>query len=180
VRVALFMGALVAARTNPVLRAFKQRLIDAGKPKLVAIIAVARKLLTILNAVLRDKRRVSLMRSMLMPNPRSDGKPRSAPVGRVKAASRASGSAQALALTRPASVDNNSISRSPLTHKTVAEEPTKWASRRVRRARGALIFETLASQAPQDEGKAFETGSWSKTPQLAGSRPKYPGLRFRA
>jgi transposase len=48
------MGALVAAR--PVLQAFKQRLIDAGKPKLGAIIAVARKLLTILNAVLRDKR----------------------------------------------------------------------------------------------------------------------------
>ena len=56
VRAALFMGALVAARTNPVLRAFKQRLIDAGKPKLVAIIAVARKLLTILNAVVRDKK----------------------------------------------------------------------------------------------------------------------------
>ena len=56
VRAALFMGALAAARYNPVLRAFKQRLIDAGKPKLVAIIAVARKLLTILNAVLRDNR----------------------------------------------------------------------------------------------------------------------------
>jgi len=50
------VGALVAARHNPALRAFRQRLITAGKPKLVAIIAVARKLLTILNAVLRDKR----------------------------------------------------------------------------------------------------------------------------
>ena len=56
VRAALFMGALVAARHNPALKAFRQRLVDAGKPKLVAIIAVARKLLTILNAVLRDKR----------------------------------------------------------------------------------------------------------------------------
>jgi transposase len=56
VRAALFMGALVAARTNPVLQGFKQRLIAAGKPKLVAIIAVARRLLTILNAVLRDKK----------------------------------------------------------------------------------------------------------------------------
>ncbi len=56
VRAALFMGALVAARHNPALRAFRQRLITAGKPKLVAIIAVARKLLTILNAVLRDKK----------------------------------------------------------------------------------------------------------------------------
>jgi transposase len=56
VRAALFMGALVAARYNPALKAFRQRLIAAGKPKLVAIIAVARKLLTILNAVLRDRR----------------------------------------------------------------------------------------------------------------------------
>jgi transposase len=52
VRAALFMGALVAARHNPALRTFKQRLIDAGKPKLVAVIAAARKLLTILNAIL--------------------------------------------------------------------------------------------------------------------------------
>ena len=51
-RAALFMGALVAARHNPALRTFKQRLIDAGKPKLVAVIAAARKLLTILNAIL--------------------------------------------------------------------------------------------------------------------------------
>jgi transposase len=53
VRAALFMGAMTAARHNPVLRAFHQRLIEAGKPKLVALIAVARKLLTILNAILR-------------------------------------------------------------------------------------------------------------------------------
>jgi transposase len=46
-RAALFMGALAAARRNPALKAFRQRLIEAGKPELVAIIAVARKLLTI-------------------------------------------------------------------------------------------------------------------------------------
>jgi transposase len=51
----LFMGAMVAIQHNPTLKAFYQRLIDAGKPKLVAIVAVARKLLTILNAILRDK-----------------------------------------------------------------------------------------------------------------------------
>jgi transposase len=56
VRTALFQGALVAARHNPILREFHQRLIAAGKPKMVAIIAVARKLLTILNAILRDRR----------------------------------------------------------------------------------------------------------------------------
>jgi transposase len=56
VRAALFMGALVAARYNPVLKAFKERLIAAGKPKLIAIIAVARKLLTILNAMVRDNK----------------------------------------------------------------------------------------------------------------------------
>lgn len=56
VRAALFMGAMTAARYNPTLKAFRQRLIAAGKPKMVALLAVARKLLTILNAILRDKR----------------------------------------------------------------------------------------------------------------------------
>jgi len=54
VRTALFMGAVVARRYNPVLKAFFDRLVAAGKPKKVAIIAVARKLLTILNAIVRD------------------------------------------------------------------------------------------------------------------------------
>jgi transposase len=48
------MGAMVAARYNPVLKAFYERLVAAGKPKKVALIAVARKLLTILNAIVRD------------------------------------------------------------------------------------------------------------------------------
>jgi transposase len=56
VRTALFMAALVATRHNPTLKLFHQRLIAAGKPKLVAIIATARKLLTLLNAILRDRR----------------------------------------------------------------------------------------------------------------------------
>lgn len=55
VRAALFMGAFTAIRHNPPLKAFRDKLIAAGKPKLVALIAVARKLLTILNAILRDK-----------------------------------------------------------------------------------------------------------------------------
>jgi transposase len=54
VRTALFMGAMAARRHNPVLKAFFDRLVANGKPKIVALIAVARKLLTILNAVLRD------------------------------------------------------------------------------------------------------------------------------
>jgi transposase len=53
VRTALFMAALVATRHNATLKAFHQRLIAAGKPKLVAITAVARKLLTILNAMVK-------------------------------------------------------------------------------------------------------------------------------
>jgi len=56
VRTALFMGAIVAKRHNPVLKAFFDRLVAAGKPKMVALIAVARKLLTILNAIIRDSR----------------------------------------------------------------------------------------------------------------------------
>lgn len=56
VRAALFMGALVASRFNPTLKAFRDRLIANGKPKLVATVAVARKLLTILNAIIRDQK----------------------------------------------------------------------------------------------------------------------------
>jgi transposase len=53
VRAALFMGAMVAARHNPVLKAFRDKLVAAGKPKLVALVATARKLVTILNAIIR-------------------------------------------------------------------------------------------------------------------------------
>lgn len=56
VRTALFMGAMVAKKHNPILKAFFDHLVAAGKPKMVALIAVARKLLVILNAILRDKR----------------------------------------------------------------------------------------------------------------------------
>jgi transposase len=56
VRTALFMGAMVAKRHNPILKAFFDRLVAAGKPRMVALIAVARKLLIILNAILRDNR----------------------------------------------------------------------------------------------------------------------------
>jgi transposase len=55
VRSVLFVGALVAARHNPTLKAFRDKLVAAGKPKMLATIAVARKLLTILNVILRDK-----------------------------------------------------------------------------------------------------------------------------
>lgn len=52
VRTVLFMAALVAARHNPVLKDFYQRLLQAGKPKMLALLAVARRLLVIL----RDRR----------------------------------------------------------------------------------------------------------------------------
>ncbi|MGO7905987.1 IS110 family transposase [Rhizobium leguminosarum] len=56
VRAVLFMAALVASRYNPDLKAFRDRLVAAGKPKIVAIVATMRKLLTILNAIIRDGR----------------------------------------------------------------------------------------------------------------------------
>jgi transposase len=56
VRSVLFMAAMTARRCNPVLKAFYEHLIARGKPKMVAMVAVARKLLTILNAILRDKK----------------------------------------------------------------------------------------------------------------------------
>ena len=49
------MAAIVAIRHNPVIRAFYERLVAVGKPKKVAIVACMRKLLTILNAMLRDQ-----------------------------------------------------------------------------------------------------------------------------
>jgi transposase len=56
VRSVLYMAALSAIRWNPVIRAFYQRLLRAGKAKKVALVASARKLLVILNALLRDQR----------------------------------------------------------------------------------------------------------------------------
>jgi transposase len=56
VRSALFMGAMVASQHNSVLKAFYERLLAAGKLKMVALIAVAREFLTILNAMLRDNK----------------------------------------------------------------------------------------------------------------------------
>lgn len=56
VRSVLYMAALVASRHNPMLAAFYQRLVSAGKAKKLAITAVMRKLLTILNAMIRDNR----------------------------------------------------------------------------------------------------------------------------
>ena len=56
VRRAVFMSALVAVRWNPAIRAFYVRLVAAGKPKKVALTACMRKLLTLLNTMLREKR----------------------------------------------------------------------------------------------------------------------------
>jgi transposase len=53
-REALYMAALAASRFNPVLRTFYQRLLAAGKPRKLALVACMRKLLTILNAIVRD------------------------------------------------------------------------------------------------------------------------------
>jgi transposase len=55
VRATLYMAALVAARRNPVIHAFYTRLLAAGKPKKVALTACMRKLLTILNAMIRNR-----------------------------------------------------------------------------------------------------------------------------
>lgn len=53
----LYMAALVAARRNPVIRAFYLRLLAVGKPKKLALVACMRKLLTILNVMVRTRTR---------------------------------------------------------------------------------------------------------------------------
>jgi transposase len=55
VRAVLYMGALVAARFNPTIRTFHARLRASGKLPKVALVACMRKLLTILNAIVRDR-----------------------------------------------------------------------------------------------------------------------------
>ena len=54
-RAVLYMGAMVASRFNPVIRDFYQRLLAAGKPKKVALTACMRKLLVILNSMLKRR-----------------------------------------------------------------------------------------------------------------------------
>ena len=56
IRSAIYMAALSASRHNPVMRLFYQGLLARGKPKMLALIAVARKTLVALNAMLRDKK----------------------------------------------------------------------------------------------------------------------------
>lgn len=55
VRAVLYMATLSAKRFNPPIRIFYERLIGAGKPKKVALTACMRKLLGILNAIVRDR-----------------------------------------------------------------------------------------------------------------------------
>jgi transposase len=52
---ALYMATMTATKHNPLIKEFYGRLVVAGKPKKVALVACMRKLLAILNAVLRDR-----------------------------------------------------------------------------------------------------------------------------
>ena len=54
VRATLYMGAVVAIRHNPVIKAFYERLVQRGKSKKLALTACVRKMLVILNAIVRD------------------------------------------------------------------------------------------------------------------------------
>lgn len=57
IRAALYMATLAALRCNPLIRAFYHRLLATGKPKMVALVACMRKLLLVLNAMLKTKTR---------------------------------------------------------------------------------------------------------------------------
>jgi len=56
VRTLLYMPTLVATRHNPVIRATYLRLLESGKPKMVALVACMRKLLILLNAMIREQK----------------------------------------------------------------------------------------------------------------------------
>jgi transposase len=57
VRAALYMAALSAVRYNPVIKTYYRRLVDSGKPKMVALVASMRKILITLNAMIKTKTR---------------------------------------------------------------------------------------------------------------------------
>ena len=69
VRASLYMSALTATRCNPVIRHFYQRLLAAGKPKKLALVACMRKLLVILNSILRHRSSWSDMTSAIVAIP---------------------------------------------------------------------------------------------------------------
>jgi transposase len=68
VRTALYMAALSATRYNPPITATYQRLLAAGKPKKVAMVACMRKLLVTLNAIMRDHKMWDATRHLLESN----------------------------------------------------------------------------------------------------------------
>jgi hypothetical protein len=57
----LYMGAIVAIRHNPIIKAFYDRLVERGKPKKLAITACVHKMLVILNAMVRDNKPYELL-----------------------------------------------------------------------------------------------------------------------
>lgn len=65
VRTLLYMAALVAARHNPQLRTVYARLVEQGKPKKVALVALARKLVVTLNAMIKNERDWDPMRDLV-------------------------------------------------------------------------------------------------------------------
>lgn len=69
VRAVVYMAALVATRRNPVIKAFYQRLLAVGKPKKVALVACMRKLLTILNHLVRTGQRWTTPHHLLSSTP---------------------------------------------------------------------------------------------------------------
>lgn len=109
VRSALYMAALSASKHNPRISAFYERLLAAGKPKKVALVACMRKLLTILNAMLRNGEYWRAEEASLDQAPQADavaaGEGRSPVVGEASTADRGEGGAAAVREDRIPDVD---------------------------------------------------------------------------
>jgi transposase len=67
IRAVLYMATLAAIRFNPIIKTFYDRLLAAGKLPMVALVASMHKLLTILNAMVRNQTHWSLSRSEVSP-----------------------------------------------------------------------------------------------------------------
>ena len=117
VRAPLYMACLVAIRHNPALKSFYRRLRDAGKPARLALVAARRKLLTILNAILRDQQALGTRPELSVETMAAT--PAAASAGSSPQAA-GGGGATAPAWNRRSPQPTLQPSRRPLTFKTVA------------------------------------------------------------
>src|SRR5687768_17257427 len=135
VRKVLFMATLTAVRFNPPVRALYQRLTHAGRPAKLALTACMRKLLVILNAMVRDGRRWGGQRRVDVMSA-----PKPGPSGEARPKAGAAGGPPGPALPHHSVHGYPSPSHRPLTRNTVAQNTAPPNMSAGGRQRSALVW----------------------------------------